>query len=104
MTTTGAIGRTLDNMATDHDIDSILSTSDTFCEAPEIPYSSPIEDITRAVAEYSKSGVPCVITGLPSTTTEVGHSAVLASAFFEIPQFAATCRPTPTGPRAPTMP
>lgn len=70
MTTTGAIGRTLDNMATDHDIDSILSTSDTFCEAPEIPYSSPIEDITRAIAEYSKSGVPCVITGLPSTADD----------------------------------
>jgi len=54
-------------MATDHDIDSILSASDTFCETPEILYSSPIEDITRAIAEHGKSGVPCVITGLPST-------------------------------------
>ena len=53
-------------MATDNNIESVLSTSDTFCELPKISYSSPVEDITRALIEYGESGVPCVITGLPA--------------------------------------
>ena len=49
-------------MATDHDIESILSTSD-FRAAPTIPLDSPVEEITQAVIEYTESGIPCVITG-----------------------------------------
>ena len=59
------IGKLLDTMATNCDIESILSTSDTFCAAPEILFTSPVEDITRAILEHGESGVPCVITGFP---------------------------------------
>jgi len=52
-------------MTTHRDIESILSTSDTFCAAPEIPFTAPVEEITRRTTEYSETGVPCVITGFP---------------------------------------
>ena len=57
-------------MATDQEIESLISTSDTFCAAPEILFTSPIEDITRDVIEYGESGVPCVITGFPLVEDE----------------------------------
>jgi len=54
-------------MATDHDIESIISTSDTFCEAPTILFnlSTPIGEITQEIVECCKSRVPFVITGFP---------------------------------------
>lgn len=109
-------------MSTDRDIESILSTSDSFCKTPEISYSSPIEDIAQAVVEHGESGTPCVITGLPFDTDEQSPfrqstewmKSIYAnrgrsfrhflSAFFDTPQLVAMCRPTPTGPRAPTTP
>jgi hypothetical protein len=59
------IRRPVDNMATDHDIDSILSTSNTFCAALMIPFnlSVPIGEITQEIVEHCESGAPCVITG-----------------------------------------
>lgn len=59
------IGKSLDNMATDHDIEYVLSTSDTFRRAQNISFSCPVDEITRTVIECSDSGVPCVITGIP---------------------------------------
>lgn len=61
----GTIGKSHNDMATDPDIESTLSASDTFCAAPEIVFASPIEDIIRDVIKNSESGVPCVITGFP---------------------------------------
>lgn len=52
-------------MATDRDIESILSASDTFCAFPEISFTTPTEDIIQAILEYEESGIPCVITGIP---------------------------------------
>ena len=59
------IGDTLDGMTTSHDTERVPATSDTFNAAPEIPFTSPVGDITQAVIEYGESGVPCVITGFP---------------------------------------
>ena len=52
-------------MSTDPDIESILSASETFVAAPEISFTTPVEDIARAVFKHSESGIPCVITGFP---------------------------------------
>jgi len=51
----GVIRITLNNMATDHNINSILSTSDTFCETLEILPSSPIKDIIVECSCVSQS-------------------------------------------------
>ena len=51
-------------MASDHDIKTLLATSDTFRAAPEVPATWPVEDIMQATMKHSESGVPCVITGL----------------------------------------
>ena len=59
------IGKLLSTMAADGDIESTLSTSDTFFATPKILFTTPVEDLTRAVIEYGESGVPCVITGFP---------------------------------------
>ena len=52
-------------MATDQEIETIISEGDSFCPTPKILFTSPIEDITRDVIECGESGVPCVITGFP---------------------------------------
>ncbi|KAF9647382.1 hypothetical protein BDM02DRAFT_3129802 [Thelephora ganbajun] len=52
------IGKPLNPMTTNHDIESILSTSDTFYTTPEIPFTTPVEDITQAVIDYRESGIP----------------------------------------------
>ena len=109
-------------MATNDDIEYVLSASDTFRNVPKISYSSPIEDITRALAEYCGSGVPCVITGLQageddeqspffqSTKWVESIYAIRGRSFRcfrddppKIPQLP-TRRPTPTLLRAPTTP
>ena len=59
------IRKPLNTMATDSDIESILSNSNTFCNAPEISFAASAEDIMQAVIKYSESGIPCVITGFP---------------------------------------
>jgi hypothetical protein len=65
----GLIGKKFNSQhtmaANDIDIESILSTSDTFRLAPRISFATPVDEITRIVTEYEQSGVPCVITGFP---------------------------------------
>ncbi|KAF9786226.1 hypothetical protein BJ322DRAFT_1020308 [Thelephora terrestris] len=65
----GLIGKKFNSQhtmaANNIDIESILSTSDTFRLAPRISFATPVDEITWIVTEYEQSGVPCVITGFP---------------------------------------
>jgi len=58
-------------MATDLDIESILSTGDTFCAPPTISYTAPVEEISRFVTRHTDSGVPCVITDFPHNEADI---------------------------------
>ena len=53
------------NMATDFDIESVISAGDTFCAPPTISYTAPVEEVSAFVTRHTDSGVPCVITGFP---------------------------------------
>lgn len=74
------------NMATDDDIESILSTSDTFCAPPAISYSATVEEISGFVTEHTGSGVPCVITDFPhhqdDAQSPFTHSAEWLESFY----------------------
>jgi len=72
ITAVGVMIEKTHTMATDDDIESILTTSDTFFAVPEISFTAPIEDITRAVIEYEESGVPFVVTGFPFVEDDDG--------------------------------
>ena len=59
------LGNTPNNMTDHHDIDAILSESDTFCAVPLIPYDLSLEEIVGSAREYEDSGTPYVVAGLP---------------------------------------
>ena len=61
------IGKPIENMVTNHDIESIVSTNDTFCAAPTIAFdlSTHVGETTREIFEHCDTGVPFVVTGFP---------------------------------------
>lgn len=111
-------------MVTNHDVESIVSTSDTFCAAPTIAFdlSIPIGETTKAILERCDTGAPFVVTGIPlikddeqspfrqstewleSIYTNRGRPIprVLWVVFLSIPQLVAMRQPTPAELRAPT--
>lgn len=73
-------------MATDLNIESIISAGDTLCAPPTISYSAPVEEISTFVTRHIDSGVPCVITGFPhdegDTQSPFTHSARWLESFY----------------------
>lgn len=55
------------NMATDPDIESIVSASEGFRAPPTISHTASVEQLTSFLTKHTDAGVPCIITGFPDT-------------------------------------
>ena len=71
------------NMATDLDIESVLSTSDTFCKPPTISHTATAEEISRFITEHTDSGVPCIITDFPHTEGDTQSPFICSAEWLE---------------------